>query len=138
MTWCWLAPGNICEVTLLQRFRNSGWVSACPRKSLCDCVVAEILRIWQNTTHSCCQVSPPTPWSLVPIPGNVAVLWGPLVLCLWGGHRPLPNALLQGEPLFSTWPSEPSDLTASEDSPFPPEHFQVLSCRISYSAFPCL
>ena len=55
----------------------NGQVPPCPRKCSCNCTVAEIQRLWQIITHSQCQVSLYS-GIFVPIPANVAALWGPL------------------------------------------------------------
>ena len=51
-------------------------------------------------------------------------------------RQPVPDVLPAGEPPLSVWPLDPSDLTlCSWGSPFPPEHHQVLNCRVSDSVY---
>ena len=72
-----------CVLTLWERvLLSSGQVPACPRKHLCNWAVAEVQRLWQIITHSWCQVSPLG--IFVPIPSNVAALWGLLGSLLVG------------------------------------------------------
>ena len=70
----WLGP----PPTLWGRvLLSNGRVPACPRKCSCICAIVEVQILWQTTTHSQHQVSPHS-GIFVPIPANMAVLWGPL------------------------------------------------------------
>lgn len=50
---------------------SNGLVLACPRKHLCDCIAAEVQRLWEITTHSQCQVLLYSE-AFFPVPTNVA------------------------------------------------------------------
>ena len=73
---------------------------------------------------------------LVPAPANV--VFSRVHCDLWEATQPLPNVLPAGErPLSVCGPwTHHTSLSAPGDSPFPPEHRQVLSCRVSDSALP--
>ena len=70
--------------------------------------------------------------NLVPAPVNVVVLWG--LLGPLGLHRLHQMSSQQGNRLSTR--GLKTLLSAPGDSPFPPEHRQVLSCGVSDSAFP--
>ena len=73
---------------------------------------------------------------LVPAPANVVVLLGPLGLAFVGPTQPLPGVLPAGEPPLPVWPEEPGLHSAPGDSPFSPEHHEVLSCGVLDSVLP--
>ena len=88
---CFISDGVVFQNLTLQRplwlgrlptlwwrvLLSTGQVPACPRKSSCDRAMAEVQRLWQITTHSWPQVS--LHYGIfVPVPANVASLWGPL------------------------------------------------------------
>ena len=80
------------------------------------------------------------PWCLCSSTSNGGCSLVHWDLCLWGGRMASTKCPLRRGNLFSLCgPRTPrTSLPAPGDSPFPPEHPQVLSCGISDSALPCL
>ena len=103
-------------------------------------IAAEVQRLWQITTHSQHQVSPYS-GVFVPIPANLAALWGPL--------GPLPLRRLHGLyqmlskqgnhfSLCGTWTPQ-TPMPASGDSPYfltrAPPGTELQNCRLCAPLF---
>ena len=70
--------------------------------------------------------------NFVPAPANVVVLQGPLgPLPVGGPHSLYQTSSQQGNYLSPCSPKTPRLHSAPGDSPFPPEHRQVWSCRVA-------
>ena len=128
------APRNVHGTMLLAGDQRLCLGASPPQKSSHNCVAAAFQGLWQITTHIWQQASPPTTlfqhqqrWLFS------RVHWD---LCLWRSTQPLPYVLPAGEPPLPMWPEDPGLHSASRDSPFSPEHHQVLSCGVSDSALP--
>ena len=127
-------PRNVCESSLLLMPRDCGQVPACPRKISQDSVAAVFQGLWKITTHIWHQASPLTTlFQHQQMSLFFQVHWD----LAFGGHtQPLPGVSPAGELPLPMWPEEPGLHSAPEDSPFPPEHCQVVTCRVSDSALP--
>ena len=80
-----------------------------------------------------------TPNNLVPAPENVVVHLCPLApLPLGEPHSLYPMSSQQGNCLSPCGPKASGLHTAPGDSPFPPEHCQLMSCTVSDSVLPLL
>ena len=136
MAGCHLTPRNVHETALLPMPRDYSWVSACPRKSSCDLVAVAFQGLWKIVnTHL---VPGFTLNVLIPTLVNVLVLWGLLgPLPVGWLHSLYQISFQQGNCLSPCGLRTPqTSLSAPGDSPLPPEHRKVWSCRVSVSALP--
>ena len=134
---------------------------ACPQEHLSGHAVAEVQRLWpgaclpqEKFMRSCSSRGSEIMakhnteaatgftalWHLCSNASKCAVLWGPLGPLPVGRLHSLYQMTSYHGNHFSPcglWTPQTS-LPAPGDFLFPPEHYQVLSCRISDSALPCL
>ena len=131
MAGCRPLPGMLagCAAADAQRPRPG---ASPPRKKFVTQCSSSASGIMEN--HDTHLVSSFALNDLVPGPGNVVILPGPLEPCLWGLTQPLPGVPPAGEPLLPCVLKNPGLHSAPGDSPFSPEHHQVLSCGVSDSA----
>ena len=124
------APRNACWTLLLPVPRDCGQVPACPRKSLRDSVAAAFQGLWKITTHVWHQASP-----LMTLPQQ---MWPPSGVC-WDQVDSTVSTkcpFSSGTAFLRVAREPPGPHSVPGDSPFPPEHRQVLSCRVAAFVFP--
>ena len=119
------------RIMLLLMPRDRGRVPARPRKSSCSPVAAAFQGLWHITTHIWHQTSP----SMTLFQYQKMWLFAG-VCCDEVATQPLPNVLPAVELLLPGWSEDLSDPTLLWDSPFPPEHRQVLRCGVLDSTLP--
>ena len=126
------APRNACRTLLLPVPRDCGRGPARPRKSSRDGVAAVFQGLWKITTHIWHQASP------------LMTLFQHQRMWLFSGvswdqvastaSTKCPSSSGTTFPCVAEEPPGPQ--SAPGDSPFPPEHHQVLSCGVADSALP--
>ena len=132
------APRNACGTLLLPVTQDCGQVPAHPRKSSRDHVATAFQGLWKMTTHIWHQPSPLTTlfqhqrmWSFS------GVCWDQVASTVSTvSTKGLSNS---GTTFPHVAQEPPRPHSVPEDLPFPPEHRQILSCRVADSlSSPCL
>ena len=128
------APRNACRTLLLPVPRDCSQVPAHPRKCSRDSVASVFQGLLKITTHIRHQASP-----LTTLPQHQQ-MWPPSGVC-WDRlastvSTKCPSS--SGTALPRVAPYPPGPHSVSGDSPFPPEHLQVLSCGIASFVLPLL
>ena len=126
------APRKVLETVLLPMSRDRGQVPARPRKSSRDSVAAAFQGLWKITTHICHQAS------LLRTLFQHQQMWPFSGVC-WDQVASIvstkcPSSSGTAFPCVAQAPPRPHSVP--EDSPFPPEHSQVLSCGVAAFALP--
>ena len=127
------APRNACGTLLLSVPRDCDQVPARPRKSSGDSVAAAAFQgLWKITTHMWHQASPLTTLFQHPRMWLFSgVCWDQVASTV---STKCPSSSGTAFPRVAREPPGPH--SAPGDSPFPPEHCQVGSCRVAAFALP--
>ena len=126
------APRNACWTLLLPVPRDCSQVPARPRNSSRDSIAAAFRGLWKITTHIWHQASP-----LMTLFQHQR-MWPPSGVC-WDEvastvSTKCPSSSGTAFPCVAREPPGPHSVPG--DSPFPPEHRQVWSCRVAAFALP--
>ena len=129
------APRKVYGTVLPPMPRDCGQVPARPRKSSRDSVAAVFQGLWKITTHTWHQASPPQQRCSSASergcsPGS------PGALPLGDPHSLYQVSSQQGNRLSPCGLKTSGLHSVTGDSPFPPEHHQVLSCGVADFALP--
>ena len=126
------APRNACWTLLLPEPRDCGQVPARPRKCSRDSVAAAFQGLWKITMHLWHQASPSTTLF------QHQRMWLPSGVCsdqvASTVSTKCPSSGGTAFPRVAREPPRPHSVPG--DSPFSPEHCQVLSCGVAAFAFP--
>ena len=124
------APRNACWTLMLLVPQDCSQVPAHPRKSLKDSVAAAFQELWKTTTHIWHQASPLRTLSQHQRMWLFSeVCWDQVTSTV---STECPSSSGTAFPHVAQEPPGPH--SAPGDSPFPPEHRQVSSCRVADSA----